>query len=123
MPSALGLYRGFHIPQDVIASIIKTGTPLLLNEFLWSLGMAVVAQCYSARGIDMVAARNIANTLTNLFNVIFIQMGGCIGIMVGMELGSGDLKRAKDVDNKMIVFSFVITVFFAIAILIRLGNK
>lgn len=115
MPSAVGLYRGFHIPQDVIASIIKTGTPLLLNEFLWSLGMAVVAQCYSARGIDMVAARNIANTLTNLFNVIFIQMGGCIGIMVGMELGSGDLKRAKDVDNKMIVFSFVITVFFAIA--------
>lgn len=115
MPSAVGLYRGFHIPQDVIANIIKTGTPLLLNEFLWSLGMAVVAQCYSARGIDMVAARNIANTLTNLFNVIFIQMGGCIGIMVGMELGSGDLKRAKDVDNKMIVFSFVITVFFAIA--------
>jgi len=115
MPSAVGLYRGFHIPQDVIVNIIKTGTPLLLNEFLWSLGMAVVAQCYSARGIDMVAARNIANTLTNLFNVIFIQMGGCIGIMVGMELGSGDLKRAKDVDNKMIVFSFVITVFFAIA--------
>ncbi len=115
MPSAVGLYRGFHIPQDVIVNIIKTGTPLLLNEFLWSLGMAVVAQCYSARGIDMVAARNIANTLTNLFNVIFIQMGACIGIMVGMELGSGDLKRAKDVDNKMIVFSFVITVFFAIA--------
>ena len=115
MPSAVGLYRGFYIPQDVIVNIIKTGTPLLLNEFLWSLGMAVVAQCYSARGIDMVAARNIANTLTNLFNVIFIQMGACIGIMVGMELGSGDLKRAKDVDNKMIVFSFVITVFFAIA--------
>ena len=115
MPSAAGLYRGFYIPREVIGNIIKTGTPLLFNEFLWSFGMAVVAQCYSARGIDVVAARNIANTLTNLFNVIFIQMGGCIGILVGMELGSGDLKRAKDVDNKMIVFSLALTIIIAIA--------
>ncbi len=48
---------------------------------------------------------NIATTITNLFNIIYIQLGACISIVVGQYLGAGELKKAKDADNKMIVFS------------------
>ena len=85
--------------------IIKS-TPLALNEILWSAGMTTIVQCYSVRGLDTVAALNISSTITNLFNIIYIQLGGCISIIVGQYLGAGELEEAKDADNKMIAFSF-----------------
>ncbi len=41
----------------------------MLNEIMWSVGMATLMQCYSMRGLDAVAALNISSTITNLFNV------------------------------------------------------
>ena len=77
----------------------------MFNEVLWAAGMTTVTQCYSIRGLEVVAGLNIATTITNLFNIIYIQLGACISIVVGQYLGAGELKKAKDADNKMIVFS------------------
>ena len=77
----------------------------MLNEMLWASGMAVIAQCYAFRGLEVVAAQNISSTITNLFNIVYIQLGACISIVVGQLLGAGKVKEAKDADNKMIFFS------------------
>lgn len=100
-----GAYRGFTIPGSILVSIFKKGTPLMLNEMLWAAGMAVISQCYAFRGLEVVAAQNISSTISNLFNVVYIQLGGCISIVVGQLLGAGKLKEAKEADNKMIFFS------------------
>ena len=109
-----GLYKSFYVPPKLAREMFIKGCPLLANEFLWSFGMSVIAQCYSVRGIDVVAARNIASTLTNLFNVVFVQMGGCLGLMVGLKLGEGDLTGARDTDNKMIMLSLVLTLILTV---------
>lgn len=113
----VGLYKGFFIPGGLTREMIIKGCPLLANEFLWSFGMAIIAQCYSVRGLDVVAARNIATTITNLFSVIFIQLGASIGIIVGTKLGAGMLKQAKDMDNKLIFFSVASTAVVGILML------
>ena len=100
-----GAYRGFGIPKAEFKAILIKGLPLMLNEVFWAAGMTTVTQCYSVRGLDVIAGLNIATTITNLFNIIYIQLGGCISIIVGQYLGAGKLKEAKDADNKMIVFS------------------
>ena len=101
----VGAYRSFKIPMNVFVSILKKGTPLMLNEMFWAAGMAVIAQCYAVRGLEVVAAQNISSTITNLFNVVYLQLGGCISIVVGQLLGAGKIEEAKDADNKMIFFS------------------
>lgn len=98
-------YRGFGIPKSELKAILIKGFPLMLNEVLWATGMTTVTQCYSVRGLEVVAGLNIATTITNLFNIVYLQLGSCISIVVGQYLGAGDLKKAKDADNKMIVFS------------------
>jgi len=60
-----------------------------------------------------VAGVNIAATITNLFNIVYIQLGACISIIVGQYLGAGDLEEAKDADNKMIAFSVFCCVIVA----------
>lgn len=113
----IGLFRGFRIPPKLAGDIIKRGTPLLLNEFLWAAGMSVIAQFYSVRGIEAVAARNISSTITNLFGAIYVQLGVCISIMVGAKLGVGKLKEARDLDNKLIFFAIAASMVVAVCAL------
>ena len=101
-------YRGlFKIPRDLVGKIIRVGTPLMLNEVLWSVGMAAVNQRYSLRGLSVVAAVNITTTVWHLFTIIMMAMGTAISIRVGQQLGAGEIERAKDTDRKLIVFSFL----------------
>lgn len=111
----VGAYRSFYIPANILKDILKKGTPLLTNEMLWSMGMTVIVQCYAVRGLEVVAAQNISSTITNLFNIIYIQLGAAIAIVVGQLLGAGKLKEAKEADTKMIFF--VITACIGMSIL------
>ena len=112
-----GAYTGFGIPADELKAIIIKGLPLMMNEVLWAAGMTAVIQCYSIRGLEVVAGLNIATTITNLFNIIYLQLGACIIIVVGQYLGAGKLEKAKDADNKMIVFSVFCCVIVAVCML------
>ena len=114
IPFSRGLYRTLKVPVRLTAKIIAKGTPLLLNETLWAAGMAILAQCYSVRGLNVVAGLNISNTINNVFNIVFIALGDSVAIIVGQILGSGDMEKAKDTDNKMIAFSVFCCMWIAL---------
>ena len=85
------------------------GMPLLINECLWSTGMTVLVQCYSQRGLDVVAAMNISSTVSNLFSVAILSMGSATAIIVGQALGANDMARAKDQAWKLVFFSLCLS--------------
>ena len=105
VPYLRGVYRSFHIPAALARAIARKSIPLLLNETLWAAGMALLAQCYSVRGYDVVSAYNICSTVSNVFNVAFMAMGNAVGILVGQLLGAGKMEEAVDTDRKLITFS------------------
>ena len=104
-PFITGAYGKVPLPSQLVRSIIISGLPLAMNEAMWSAGMATLNQCYSRKGLDVVAATNISSTIGNIFNVVFIALGSTVGIIVGQILGSGDMKKAKDTDTKLIAFT------------------
>ncbi len=115
-PFVIGLYRGLSIPGRLVRQIVIKGTPLLFNEGLWAAGMAMLMQCYSVRGLDVVAAMNISNTLNNLFNVVFLSIGNSVAIIVGQLLGAGKMKEAKYSAYRIIFCSTVICVGVALCL-------
>lgn len=104
-PFVNGLYASLKVPGALTGKILVKGSPLLFNETLWAAGMAMLAQCYSVRGLNVVAALNISNTINNVFNIVFIALGDSVAIIVGQLLGAGKMAEARDTDNKMIAFS------------------
>ena len=117
----IGAYRTLKIPASLAGDIIRKGTPLLFNEVLWAAGVAVVNQCFSVRGLTVVAGMNIASTIANLFNVIFIALGSAVAIMVGQELGANDFDKAKDTAGKVIAFSVCCTIVTSILMILMGG--
>ncbi len=100
-----GLYSTLKVPRDLTLKIVRKGSPLLFNETLWAAGMAMLTQCYSVRGLNVVAGLNVSNTINNVFNIVFIALGDSVAIIVGQLLGAGKMKEARDTDNKLIAFS------------------
>ena len=104
-----GLFRSLRIPGDMLKKVAIKGTPLMINELLWSTGMSAITQSYSTRGLAAVAAVNINSTVFNLFSTVYFSFGTVIAIVVGQALGAGELKKARDLDNKVIFFSIMLS--------------
>ncbi len=100
-----GAFKSVFVPKNLCIDILKKGFPLLMNEFLWAAGMAFLLQCYSVKGLSVVAALNISNTVNNLFSVVFLTMGNAVAIMVGQHLGANRISEAKDTVWKLIALA------------------
>ena len=121
-PYAKGLFRSAYIPGKLLRSIIIKGMPLLLNEFMWTIGMALVNQSYSTCGLDVVPAMSISSTIYNLAAVVFRSLGNTVGIFMGQMLGarrSND--EIMDTNRKMLALGAASGVVFG-AIVIGLSG-
>ncbi len=106
-PYITGIFQSFKVPLSLCADMLKKATPLILNETLWAAGIAIINQCYSERGVNVVAANTISQTFWNLFSVVFIATGSAIGIIIGNMLGAGRLSEVMDTTRKLIVFGLL----------------
>jgi Na+-driven multidrug efflux pump len=102
-----GAFRNGYVPLHLLKRIAITGSPLMVNEIAWSLGMTFINQCYSTRGMTALAALNITSTAWNLFCIVFFAMGNAVAIMVGQHLGRGDKQGARDTDTKLIFLDVI----------------
>lgn len=113
-PFVKGMFTRFTFTPALIGRITLITLPLLANEALWAGGMAFLNQCYSVRGLDVVAAINIVSTLNNVFNVSFIAFGSAIGIILSQYLGAGKKDEARKAAVKLLWFSVLVIVAVAL---------
>lgn len=121
-PFIRGVYRNLYIPGALLKKIIIKGMPLLLNEALWSGGMAFLNQCYSTCGLEVVPAMNISTTIFNLASVAFLSGGNAVGILMGQMLGAGNTpEQIRESNRKLIAMNVLVGVVFG-ALLITVSG-
>ena len=103
-----GAYRSLFIPRKLFMDICVRGTPLLFMTFL--------IQCYSLRGIQVIAACNIAMTFANIFNCAFFSMGAAVAVIIGHELGSNKLDTVMETAWKLVALTVFISIVISIPI-------
>lgn len=109
-PFIVGVFRHFRIPLSLAREITIKGMPLMINETMWSAGMAMLSQCYSERGMAVVSANTICQTFFNVFGTAFMAVGAAIGIILGQMLGADKKDEARDSARKLIAFSVMVSV-------------
>ena len=120
-PFVPGALKSLYIPGTLVKRILKTGTPLIINEFFWSTGMAIINQCYSVRGLETVAAVNIATTVWNVFSIVMFAIGNTLSILVGQRLGAGDVEGAKETDRRLITIDTLVHAVIGLAVILLSG--
>lgn len=106
-------FHTFFVNINLLKSILIKTIPITANELLWSLGMTFFAVAYSRRG-DVLSALSIASTTSELYVIIITGFGTGIGVMVGHELGKGNVSDAKENSLKLIVACAIAGLFIAV---------
>ncbi len=111
-------YKDLRVPAELVKKIFVTGTPMFINELLWSLGQTVMRQNLSTRGTTVVAAMNISMTVMNLFTCAYIATGASLAIIIGQNLGAGDTEKAIDENRKIMTLALGISLLLEAVILL-----
>ena len=120
-PFIKGLWSTIKIPANIRRKMLTKGIPIFINEFMWAAGLAALTQCYSTRGLAVVAGINISNVICNLLNVVFVALGHSVGILIGQSLGAGKFDTARKESFSLTCFSGIICVGLSL-ILIALSG-
>lgn len=107
-----GIFKKPIVKWQSFKKFIPITLLLLSNETLWSLGLTMIVQSYSNRGLDVIGALNICNTVNNVFITVGTSLGNATAIILGNLLGAKQYDEAKSSSYKIlfasIIFSFVI---------------
>ena len=116
-PFLRGVYRSMKIPLSFMKRVLITASPLLINEVLWSLGTTFINLNYSTRGIDVIAAQQINQTVWELFCMVMFAIGSAASIIIGQKLGAGNSEGAKSDAAKLIAFTFLLHIGIGLIII------
>ena len=76
-------------------------TPILANELAWGCGFTMFSVILGHMGSDAVAANSIANITKNILLCVAFGISGGSGILVGNELGDGNLEKAREYGDRL----------------------
>lgn len=77
------------------ADFYKYALPALGNEFVWGAAFAMYSVILGHKGEDIVAANSVVGVARNLASIICFGMAYGGAILLGNEMGKGDLEIAK----------------------------
>ncbi len=108
----------FKISKRLVKTIITKATPLAVNELLWSGGMATLFKFYGTRGAEVLSGYSIANTIGDLFFVLFGGMAVASTVLISQPLGADRLEEARDNAYGLLGFSFILAIMFGVLMFI-----
>ncbi len=112
-PLAGGARDLFGWSRAFLRKFFVTALPVICNEFIWGLGTTIYSMAYGRMGDDAVAAITIATTIQDLVVVLFQGLSAATAVILGNEMGAGNLKRAETYGKNFFILQFLVTVVMA----------
>ncbi len=114
----LRLNNILHTDKILRRDFWKYTTSVLLNEIVWGIGFTMLSVIMGHLGSNAVAANSIANIVKNLVCCLCLGLGSGGGIIIGNELGSGELAKAKVYGTKLCIISVLCGILSGIMLLV-----
>lgn len=93
---AIILSNFVHINFKLFRNILQKAWMMICSEMLWAIAETVTTALYNGRGgADVVSGMSASFAIANLFFVAFGGICTATGVILGKNLGSGNLKQAR----------------------------
>ncbi|WP_068348750.1 MATE family efflux transporter [Kosmotoga arenicorallina] len=107
----------FKLDRFFFARMMKIASPVIANEFMWSLGMAVYSLVFARVGTAAIATRNIVSTIESFGFVFFGGIGSAAVVIVGSELGRKNFDLAFESAKRLLKITLIISSLAGLAII------
>lgn len=97
---------------------VKYAGPALVNDLVWTLAFSTYSIILGHLNRDIVAASSVATTLRDLFTTFCFGIAAGSSVILGKELGAGDLEKAKYDSKVMSYVTLVATIIMGIFLIL-----
>lgn len=91
--------------------------PILICEFMWSLGENVYAAIYGHLGTQASAAMTLINPIQGLMIGALCGLSQAAGVIIGKKLGNREYEDAYESAKKLILYGFVGSAVLSVAVI------
>ncbi|MGL6173871.1 MAG: MATE family efflux transporter [Cellulosilyticaceae bacterium] len=106
----------FSFDSNFVKIYFKTSWSVIVNELVWSVGLAAYSVAYARIGTNAVATMQIANTLNNMFTVLLVGMATATAIMIGNKIGANKEEEARRYAGNVGLLTPIVSIIMAIGI-------
>lgn len=96
--------------------------PILISEFLWSLGQNVESSIYGHLSTSSLAAYTLTCPIQGLFVDALSGLSAAAAIMIGKQLGKKDYDGAYNDSKKIMYLGLVLSICISFILIIFAGN-
>ena len=108
----------FGFDVDFVKVILRRSSPLIFNETLFAIGSTLYIRAFGSLGAQAMESYYVGNQIANLFLFLIQGISTANAAILGAELGSGDLSRAKRTGNQFISVAVVFSSVLSLSILL-----
>jgi len=95
-PFIIRLLDLFHINFKLFGEILKKAWMIMFSEMVWAIAETITTALYNGRGgADVVSGMSASFAISNLFFIAFTGIITSTGVIIGKNLGRGELEQAK----------------------------
>lgn len=92
--------------------------PILVCEFVWSLGENVYAAIYGHMGTKASAAMTLINPVQGLMIGALCGLSQAASVIIGKKLGNEEYEEAYQASKKLILYGFIGSILLSVIILL-----
>lgn len=107
----------FRSEKELIKDFWKYAGPVILNELVWGVGIAMISAVIGHLGSAAAAAQAVASTSRQLAMVVSFGLAGAAAIVLGKTIGEGKEELAKEYAGRFAKMSLVLGFAGALVIL------
>lgn len=104
----------FQREKQLSADFRKCAMPLLGASLFWGIGFTSYSSFMGHLGVDAAAANSVAAVVRDIICCLSAGISSAAGIMVGNELGAGNLERGKKYGIRLLKISIACGVIAAL---------
>lgn len=108
--------------REDISLFFDRAFPVLMNEILWGLGTFTLNVVFSNMGYEYYAAMTILKTFENLAFAFFVGLDNACCVMVGQEIGGGEIKKGLKDAKRFLILVPMVAAFTSIAVVLFRGE-
>lgn len=107
--------------KSLFNDMIKYGLPVICNELLWGLGLAIHSVILGHLSSNVVAANSICNVIFQMVTSFILGVSNASSVIMGKTIGTGDKEEAKYIKNKLL-FIYLLLGIVTASILLLIKN-
>ncbi|MEG0770295.1 MAG: MATE family efflux transporter [Clostridia bacterium] len=102
----------------IFKKFISYGSPVIINECMWSLAITFQTVVFGRLGADAVAANSIMSVVSQLSTVVMFGVANAAAVIIGKTIGQENVMLAQQRAKKVKIISIILGILCCIVVLL-----